>query len=228
MEIIPVPMGFSTGYVLSGDSAMAVDCGIPGRAGSFLETIESRGLVPEDIELILITHGHSDHVGSASEMKSLTGAKIAMHHSEAKWLENPTMPPPPGVTAWGRMFMSLRRFIMPVQEVEPARVEILIGDEGMSLRDREIPGKVLWTPGHTMGSISVLLDSGDAFVGDMAMNMFPLTLRPGLPIFAEDMKTLRKSWRKLLEAGAKRIWPAHGGSFPAETIEKRLARSRHA
>ena len=226
--MIPVPMGFSTGYVLRGDSAMAIDCGIPGRTGSFLKRIESRSLVPEDIELILITHGHSDHVGSACEMKNLTGARIAMHHSEAKWLETPTMPPPPGVTAWGRMFMSLRRFIMPVQEVEAASVDVLIDDEGMSLRDMGIPGRVIWTPGHTMGSVSVLLDSGDAFVGDMAMNMFPLTLRPGLPIFAENIEELRKSWRKLLEAGASRIWPAHGRSFPAETIEKRLERSKHA
>ena len=69
-----------------------------------------------------------------------------------------------------------------------------------------------------MGSVSVLLETGDAFVGDLAMNMFPLRLSPGLPIVAEDMQQVRESWKRLMEAGAKTIYPAHGKSFPVEII----------
>ena len=61
----------------------------------------------------------------------------------------------------------------------------------MSLAGYGIPGKIIYTPGHSMGSVSVLLDNGEAFVGDLAMNEFPLRLSPGLPIFAEDMEKRR-------------------------------------
>jgi len=81
-----------------------------------------------------------------------------------------------------------------------------------------IPGKILYTPGHSMGSVSVLLETGDAFVGDLAMSEFPLRLSPGLPILAEDMQQVKESWKRLMEAGAKTIYPAHGKSFPVEII----------
>jgi hydroxyacylglutathione hydrolase len=220
VEIIPIALGISRSFVLRGDSCVLVDCGVPNKAGKFVTAIESQGMVPEDIGLIIITHGHSDHVGSARDIKAATGARIAMHHTEARWLENPTMPPPPGVTRWGRLFMSMRRFIMPVQEVMAAHVDILIADEGLSLAEYGIPGRAVFTPGHTMGSLSVVLDGGDAIVGDLAMNMFPLRLTPGLPIFAEDTDALLNSWRKLLDMGVRTVLPSHGKPFPAGVMAK--------
>ena len=92
----------------------------------------------------------------------------------------------------------------------------------MSLAGYGIPGKIIYTPGHSVGSVSVLLDSGDAFVGDLAMNAFPLRLSPGLPIFAEDMEKVKASWRRLLGDGAKTVYPAHGKPFAAELIRKSL------
>jgi len=83
-----------------------------------------------------------------------------------------------------------------------------------------VPGKILHTPGHSPGSVSLVLDSGDAFVGDTAVNGFPLRYGPGLPPFAEDLPELKKSWRKLLEHGAKTIHPAHGKAFSADVLEK--------
>ena len=118
--------------------------------------------------------------------------------------------------------MSLRRFVMPVEKVRPAGVDIRIGDDDWSLKDYGVAGKVVWTPGHTMGSVSVILDSGDALVGDLAMNMFPLTVRPGLPIFAVNEKALKRSWNRLLGMGVRTIWPAHGKPFPAEVMKRRI------
>ena len=45
-----------------------------------------------------------------------------------------------------------------------------------------------------MGSVSVLLETGDAFVGDLAMNEFPFSLSPGLPIVAENIEEVKASW----------------------------------
>jgi glyoxylase-like metal-dependent hydrolase (beta-lactamase superfamily II) len=100
---------------------------------------------------------------------------------------------------------------------------VALGDDGLSLSDYGIPGRVLHTPGHSSGSVSVLLDTGEAFVGDLAMNRFPLRLSPGLPIFAEDQAAVMESWRSLLDQGATTVYPAHGKPFPAEVIRKAIS-----
>jgi glyoxylase-like metal-dependent hydrolase (beta-lactamase superfamily II) len=70
-----------------------------------------------------------------------------------------------------------------------------------------------------------LLDTGEAFVGDLAMNKFPLRLSPGLPIFAEDPAEVVRSWKLLLDHGASRVYPAHGKPFAAAVIEKAISRA---
>jgi len=86
-----------------------------------------------------------------------------------------------------------------------------------------IPGKVIHTPGHSSGSVSILLETGEAFVGDMAMNKFPLRFSPGLPIFAEDGVKLNESWILLLDQGVKMVYPSHGEPFPADVIRKAIS-----
>jgi glyoxylase-like metal-dependent hydrolase (beta-lactamase superfamily II) len=101
-----------------------------------------------------------------------------------------------------------------------------IGDEGLSLAEYGIPGKVVYTPGHSMGHVSILLDSGDALVGDMAMNDWYLRLTPGLPVLADDIGMVVDSWKKILPMGIRRVHPAHGADFPVEVIQKEIANFR--
>jgi glyoxylase-like metal-dependent hydrolase (beta-lactamase superfamily II) len=175
------------------------------------------------VQLIVLTHGHWDHIGSARDIKSATDAKIAMHEREVPWLEEALTPFPPGVTTWGRVFASIFKLVMPLIKIPAAGVDIAVGDDGLSLSEYGIPGRVLYTPGHSPGSVSVLLEGGEALVGDLAMNAFPLRLSPGLPIFAEDPQAVARSWRLLLEQGATTVYPAHGKPFPADVIRKALA-----
>lgn len=107
-------------------------------------------------------------------------------------------------------------------EIPSAEVELVIDDDGLCLKDYGISGRIIYTPGHTLGSVSVLLDSGDAFVGDLAMNKFPLRLGPRLPTVAEDRGKVKESWRKLLDLGVTTVYPAHGKPFSPEVIKKAL------
>ena len=108
---------------------------------------------------------------------------------------------------------------LPFPKFKP---DILITDKPFPLTEYGIDGNVIHTPGHTLGSISVILDSGEAFVGCMAHNGVPFRIRPGLPIYAQDLIALKKSWKMLIDRGVKMIFPGHGKAFPAEVIIRSL------
>lgn len=223
VEIIPIPLGFGTCYLLRERGVIAVDAGAPNRAERFQRALERASVRPEDVQLILLTHGHWDHIGSAGDLRSITGAKLAMHEGDVACVEQALTPLPPGVTRWGRTFIALHKLFLPLIHVPSTKVDLVLGNEGMSLGEFGVSGRVLHTPGHSPGSVSVLLDGGEAFVGDLAMNKFPLRMSPGLPIFAEDPGAVIASWRLLLEEGATMVYPAHGKPFPAEVIRRAIA-----
>ena len=60
-----------------------VDAGPPGKAERILARLQERGVAADDIRLILITHGHTDHFGSAAELRRRTGAPLAVHRVDA-------------------------------------------------------------------------------------------------------------------------------------------------
>lgn len=224
-KIHEVALGFTRTYIIRGDAAVMIDTGMPGQAKKFTRALAAIPLAAQEIKLMIITHGHFDHIGSAAAIKKITGARIAMHGADKEWLEKAgeKVPPfPPGVTMWGRIMAGIMAPFASSRRIDPAVVEVDLGDQPFSLAAYGISGRVLATPGHTPGSVSVLLDSGAAFVGDLAMNGLPLRFGPGLPVLAENMEAVIKSWKYLLEQGARTIYPAHGKPFTAEIMRRAL------
>jgi glyoxylase-like metal-dependent hydrolase (beta-lactamase superfamily II) len=221
-NIYPVTLGFDHAYIIQDQGTIMIDGGAPKQAKAFSKALENASIKPEEVQLIVLTHGHWDHIGSAKEIKEITGGKIAMHQREKHWLESSLKPMPPGATTWGHIFGSIIKVFLPLIHIPATDVDVVLGDEEVSLAEYGIQGKVVYTPGHSSGSVSVLLETGDAFVGDMAMNKFPLRLSPGLPIFAEDWAQLMESWKQLLNQGVKTIYPSHGEPFPADIIREAL------
>jgi hydroxyacylglutathione hydrolase len=222
-SIYPIQLGFDCCYIVQDKGTIMIDGGAPGKIKAFMKGIGKLSIGPEQIKLIVITHGHWDHIASVKDIKEKTGAKIAIHEKEKEWLEKGLKPMPPGVNLWGRFLCKAFTLCLPLIEIPVAHVDIVIGNEGLPLSEYGISGSIIHTPGHSSGSVSVLLDTGDAFVGDMAMNEFPLSLRPGLPIFAEDFDRLKESWRTLLDQGVKTVYPSHGKPFPASIIRDLLS-----
>ncbi len=222
VTVHPITLGFNECFLIQGKGVILIDGGGPNQARGFLEAIERLAVEPKEIQLIVITHGHLDHIGSAKEIKEITGAKIAMHRREKEWLEKGLKFVPPGVTAWGRILSGMMASLVPLIHIPTTDVDVVLGDEEHSLAPYGIPGRVIYTPGHSIGSVSVLLETGDVFVGDLAMNKFPLRLSPGLPIFADDLRQVRQSWELLLNQGAETVHPAHGKPFSAKIIQRAL------
>lgn len=221
VNIHSIHLGIDQCYILQGEGVILIDGGAPGKADVFRQTIDGLSIDPGEIQLIALTHGHWDHIASTRDIKELTGAKIAMHEQEKDWLEKPLRPPPagpPGVTTWGRILIWMVGVYVRSVDIPATDVDIVLDDEGLALAEYGIPGKVIHTPGHSSGSVSVLLETGEAFVGDLAMSQPPLRFSPGLPIFAEDMEKAKQSCRLLLDLGAKTIYPAHGKPFAADIL----------
>jgi hydroxyacylglutathione hydrolase len=219
-----IHLGFDTAYILKDKGTIMIDSGEPKKEKHFLKALKSLSIAPEEIKLIVLTHGHWDHIGSASEIKKLTGAKIAMHKNDKHLLEDASNPKmPPGVTTWGKVTSNMLTWLlMPFVHINSDSVDIVLDDSAFSLEKFGIPGIIVHTPGHSSGSVSVLLESGEAFVGDAAMNKIPLRRTPGLPVFADDWPTLIASWKMLSKKAIKTIYPAHGNSFSFEIMKEEL------
>lgn len=222
MKIFIIRSGINNCYIIkANNNAIMVDAGQPKQVRTFLKHFKQFSIQPEDIKLIILTHGDFDHVGSSKDLQKLTGAKLVIHEKDRKNLEEGIFNWPPGVTRWGKISHFLfSPLVQKILKFEQAKADIVLDSNAFLLNDFGIDGKVVHTPGHTQGSISVVLDSGDAFVGCMAHNRLPFTTRPSLPIYAEDISQLKKSWKILLDNNAKTIYPGHGKPFPIDKIRK--------
>ncbi|NOZ09079.1 MAG: MBL fold metallo-hydrolase [FCB group bacterium] len=223
MDLQVIKVGFDNCYLIRDEGTILVDGGMPGHFRKFRRGLQRKGIAPRDIGAVVITHCHWDHFGCAQKIKQLTGAKLIVHKAERQILEKGTITMPPGVTRWGKILGAFLKMRIRHLVIEPVSPDIVVDDEDYSLEEFGVNGRIVFTPGHSPGSVSVVLDSGAAFVGDMAMNGPPLTLHPSLPIFAEDMAVLKKSWRKLADRGVTMIYPAHGNHFPLEKLLRKAA-----
>jgi len=222
-KIHEIPLGVCRCYLIQADGTILVDCGVPKKENVFSKALEKLSVKPQDIQLIVITHGHWDHMGTAKAIKEMTGAQIAMHQHDQDRLEYALTQLPSGVTLWGKIMIKMMAMFVPFVRFPATGVDIVLGEEGLSLAEYGIPGRVICTPGHTLGSVSVLLDTGDALVGDLAMNGLPMRLGPGLPSLADDFGKVKESWRLLLDHGAKTVYPSHGKSFSADIIRRTVS-----
>jgi len=222
MDIQIIKVGVDNCYIIKHERTILVDGGMPGEFDKFSKGLKKIGINPKEIKAIVITHCHWDHIGCTKEIKDMTGAKVVVQKYEKNILVKGELAMPPGVTRWGKIFGAFLNSWSKRFSIKPSEVDIVIGEEDYSLEEFGIKGNIVFTPGHSPGSISVVLDSGNAFVGDMAMNGLPLTIGPNLPIFAEDMPALKNSWKKLIDKEVKKIYPAHGKPFPVGKLIRKV------
>lgn len=214
--IVRIKGAISNCYLLLGEKAVLVDTGAPGDLPRLLAALKQQGIDPKSLALILLTHGHSDHAGNAAELHSRTGRPIALHAGDATLARTGKN----GVLAAQG---PLGRFIRPFidEEFQGFEPDILFR-EAFSLEPYGVRGKVIPTPGHTPGSVSVVLASGEAIIGDVLRGsmMWPNRARP--PFFCNDLDLNARSIVRLAREGLMRCHPGQFGSFPGSELGRYL------
>jgi glyoxylase-like metal-dependent hydrolase (beta-lactamase superfamily II) len=223
IPIHKIRLGLCNTYLIRGkEGAVLVDAGQSGWKKAFFRYLKTRGMAPEDIRLIVITHVHFDHVGNLKALAERCGCPVAIHSNEAHLLRQGEVVHPTGTNLFGNVAASLGRGLAPFLKFAAVKPDIIVAEE-LSLEQFGVSGKIISTPGHTPGSLSVLLPNGTACVGDLAANHYPGCIGPIVPPFADNMNTLFDSWDLLLRAGAKTICPGHGAPFSSEHLRTAMA-----
>jgi len=191
--------------------AMLIDSGNSGAEVKILATLSELGLEPHMLKLLVLTHAHFDHAGSAGKLKELTGCQIMIHQSEASKLRKGFTRLPSGTRWKAKILVSVGRIFSRQMGKYPGAEPDLLVQETTKLDQFGFPGRVIHTPGHTHGSMIVLMEGGELFAGD---TLFGLENKQHFPPFAEDLPALVNSWQQIKNLPVKTIYPAHGHSFP--------------
>jgi len=138
-----------------------LDVGLRRSAPAVLAALAEVGAAPTDVTRILLSHGHSDHAGSAAELSRCTGREVAAHAADAAYLRAGKATPRSG---HGRLVPAAWLGYPPV----PVGATLADGD----LLDVAGGLRVVHTPGHTPGHLSFLHEeSGLLITGDSIFNV---------------------------------------------------------
>jgi hydroxyacylglutathione hydrolase len=220
--IVPIRLKISYAFLIKSRRPILVDTGSPGDAPRIARALEREKIHLTELALLLHTHGHADHCGSTADLKLLLEVPAAVHPADAPMMRSGSNGVLHPTNFTGRLIMPFVN--VPFPRVEP---DILLRED-YSLRDYGIPARIVTTPGHTAGSISVVFDDGRAVTGDLLMGgvlggyVFPSI--PGYHYYADDLAMLRQSIKKLLDLDVKKLFPGHGGPLDAAAVHKRFAR----
>ncbi len=220
---------FVNSYLVDdGGEVTIIDAGAPGLWGQVPAELAAMGRSLEDVRGIVLTHGHSDHVGYAERARRERGWRVLVHEADAA-LARQEVPNPAqnGATRIRPMLSFLwwaaRHGLLRV----PALTEVSSFGNGATL---DLPGspRVIAVPGHTPGSAALHLPGHDAvFVGDALATHAVTTGERGPRIapFCADRAAALASLERLAPIEASLVLPGHGDAFADGAREAvRLAR----
>lgn len=236
-EPIGIEQSQTVSYLLEGSTGfLQVDTGYAADYDTYRRFLEERGLEPGDIRHLLLTHHHDDHAGYLNALtRDNPGIRIIAHERSRELLRQGHNDTSNGGGLLNRriyILFRLKQLLTPDWDLtfEPfalRNADIVFEEPSLRLPEETgLAGVLLHTPGHTSDSISLLLHDGRLFCGDLAANFLNWAGAHHATLFNEDMDRLYASWRTVMDAGARRVYPAHGRPFDATILEREIGRHR--
>jgi endoribonuclease LACTB2 len=185
LKIINVGYRSVNCYLLDTEKAkLLIDVGWPGGMQMLKWSFAKEGLSVKDVTHVLVTHYHMDHGAIAQELKD-KGAKLIVMETQKNHLNDQ------------------KKFIkapMVYHEIKTGdNLDLAFSDSRKFLETLGLNGEIISTTGHSSDHVTLVLDEGIAFTGDLP----PINGSPeGSDAF--------KDWQRMLKIGVTRIYPAHG------------------
>jgi glyoxylase-like metal-dependent hydrolase (beta-lactamase superfamily II) len=218
-KIILFKIGITNCYFIEIQSKfILVDTGQKRYSNKLNSSLESKLDTKKKLDYLILSHTHYDHSQNARMVQQRFSPKVLVHKKECDSLENGFTTLPKGTNTITNFISAMgNKFASWIGEYEPLVADIKF-DESVVLED--IDGlRIIETPGHTAGSISIIIDDEIAIVGDTLFRVFTNKI---MPPFADDKNELIESWKKLLQTNCKLFLPAHGKAIQRELLEKEL------
>lgn len=175
--------------VSAGSNRLLVDLGWPGRAPELFANLQRKGVPLSEIRYGLATHYHIDHAGAAQDLKK-KGVPLLVLEQQ--------------VDAIPRMKQWTKPADHYTEITTHDNVIISTGDSRAFLKRIGIDGEILHTPGHSDDSVSLVLDIGCAFTGDLTLETM---------VAQEDPAVVARSWQLLRDRGVTTIYAGHGNPY---------------
>ena len=183
-NIYQISLGWVNAFVIDDNGLTLIDTGPKGSAGKIFSAIKNGGKNPYDIKRIILTHAHPDHSGSAEEMKRMLRVSVMAHREDAQIMRygiacRKEVCLTPGFKNWLIYELAIKR--------SGINIEPVVIDEELDNHDLlPLAGglRVIHTPGHTRGHISLLAENEEVLIaGDLLSNSTGL----GLSVIYENM-----------------------------------------
>ena len=184
----------NTFYIPGRSGGLLLDTDWAGTLNAFYRALKTNGIGLKDIRFVMATHYHPDHMGLIGSLTE-AGAKLLLPDVQKG-----------SVHFSDRIFERDRLPFTPIKE-ESATV-VSCGESRAFLAGLGIAGEIIRTPSHSGDSVSLVLDDGDCFVGD---------LEPYGHLAAyESNPALKSDWERILSFSPKRIFFSHMPPFVPE------------
>ncbi len=188
---------------------LLIDTGLRSKRKRLLKILNQAGCRPENLKLIVITHGDFDHTGNGAFLHTQFRCPIAMHKDDSLMVE------------LGDMFVNrtkgkkiVRKIINKAFQFERFKPDNLLVD-GNKLNDFGWNATVIHLPGHSKGSIGIVTAEKQFFCGDLLEN----TKKPQINPIMDNNKEMKESISKLTLFAIDEIYPGHGRPFDAKALE---------
>jgi glyoxylase-like metal-dependent hydrolase (beta-lactamase superfamily II) len=184
--------------------------------------LATAGVDPSTIELIVVTHGHMDHMGLTAYAKEITGAKVVCHQSLSGKLAGGEIEDSVAQNMMGRFinFMAGIQKVTGGGDIEGVQADIRV-DDSFDLSEYGLSGRVIHTPGHSQGSLSIVLDNGETLIGDMVRDEGDGEIGPGM--FYEDKEALVASLEEVVLFDSRTIYLSHGNTIDNTELKNAIA-----
>lgn len=211
-EIITIPLKVPCYLMKTQDGWVLIDTGDASDQVALKKELDRAGVSAENLRLIILTHGDFDHAGNAAFLQKKFGVRVAMHSDDWGMVEHSDMgwnrKAKPDYLSFTARLVGLIAPLFGPGKFEPFKPDLAL-DESTDLTQFGWDARIVYLPGHSKGSIGILIPDRILFCGDLIYNVFG---KPGCP-FINDFPDFNASIEKLTKLGIKTVYPGHGKPF---------------